>query len=206
VDNLLSLGGRGDTPESVADGRIADWDEIAAMNYASPYPWFFEGLVCHAQNKMEEADACYENALVNPAFDAECGKALMVLGAMPSDELEALKEKLEGLEDEIFAAYTPEPTDVPRDVRCFDDVYLCLRAREALEANETDYRGALRYYEAALKVNPFEGDNFAGCALLCLYLNDIDRTFFYVNEGLYVDPEHEGLNRLADMLNEEGAK
>jgi hypothetical protein len=36
-----------------------------------------------------------------------------------------------------------------------------------------------------------------------LYLGEIDKTFFYVNEGLFVDPEHEGLNHIAAILNGE---
>ena len=36
-----------------------------------------------------------------------------------------------------------------------------------------------------------------------LYLGEIEQAFFYVNEGLFVDPEHEGLNEIAELLNEE---
>lgn len=206
VDCLLTAKGGKPVSDSSSDELPPDWDTIAAMNYASPYPWFFQGLADQAEGRTNEAEACYENALVNPAFDSEYGKALFVLGAMPAGELKTLQKKLTGLEDQIFAVYTPEPADIPWDARSFDDVYLCLRARETLQADETNYRGALRYYQAAVAVNPFDGDNFAGCALMCLYLNDSDRTFYYVNEGLYVDPNHEGLNRLAGLLNQEEAQ
>lgn len=40
-----------------------------------------------------------------------------------------------------------------------------------------------------------------GCALMHLYLKEMDEAFFYVNEGLFVDPKHEGLNKMADILN-----
>lgn len=203
VDCLLYSGGGANGPGNVTGGRKSDWDEIAAMNYTSPYPWFFEGLVLQVQGMNEDAALCYEKALMNPAFDAENGEILKILAEMPEDELKGLKNRLTGLEDSIFAAYTPEPGNYPRSELGFDDRYLRAKAQETLRKKETDYRGALRHFEAALKVNPFEGDNFVGCALMSLYLDDIDGTFFYVNEGLYIDPGHEGLNRIADILNGE---
>ncbi len=36
-----------------------------------------------------------------------------------------------------------------------------------------------------------------------LHLDEIEKTYFYVNEGLYVDPDHEGLQQIADVLNGE---
>jgi tetratricopeptide (TPR) repeat protein len=202
TDCLLYLKGEGKTLEEVAGGRMSDWDEIAAMNYASPYPWFFEGLVYHAENKRDAAEACYEKALVNPAFNSEYSQSLMVLAALNVRELKTVKNKLTRLEDQIYAVFTPESGDAARELLCFDDEYLRARARETLETDK-NYNEALRFYQAALAVNPYEGDNFAGCALMCLYLDDADRLFFYVNEGLYVDPGHEGLNQLAGLLNGE---
>lgn len=205
VDCLLYLGGEGKTLDDVVDGRRADWDDIAALNYASPYPWFFEGLVYHAQDKKDAAVTCYEKAIVYPSFDAENSEALMALAAMKVYELKAVKAQLTEMEDQIFAVYKPELNNNPRELLSFSDQYLRAKARETLESDPAGFKAALRYYEAALAVNPFEGDNFAGCALMCLYLDDIDRLFFYVNEGLFVDPENEGLNQLASMLNEEAS-
>lgn len=91
---------------------------------------------------------------------------------------------LAALEGKISAVYEWEQTDYPRETLGFDDVYLRTLVKECLETNPTDYRRALRHYEAALKVNPFEGDNFVGCALMHLYLEEMDEAFFYVNEGL----------------------
>ena len=39
-----------------------------------------------------------------------------------------------------------------------------------------------------------------------MYLGDIEQTFFYVNEGMFVDPEHEGLNKIAELLNQEAGQ
>jgi tetratricopeptide (TPR) repeat protein len=201
VDSLLHLKGEGQSLEKLVEGRMSEWDKIAAMNYASPYPWYFEGLVYNMQDNKDAAQACYEKALLNPAFSAEHNEALSVMLAMSVKDLKAIREKLIGLEDKIFAAYKPEKTAYPREQLGFSDNYLRTMARESLVANPTNYRGALGHYEAALKVNPFEGDNFVGCALMHLYLDEIDKAFFYVNEGLFVDPGHEGLNKIADILN-----
>ncbi|HBR03135.1 MAG TPA: hypothetical protein DD738_11020 [Ruminiclostridium sp.] len=201
ADNLISQKSEGRSLEEISDGRMTDWNEIASMSYASPYPWYFEGLIFNAQGKNDEAQACYEKALLNPAFSAEHDETLSVMLMMSVEELEATREKLAALEDKIFAVYKPEQTVYPREALGFDDVYLCTLAKECLASDTTDYRGALRHYKAALKVNPYEGDNFVGCALMHLYLEEMDEVFFYVNEGLFVDPEHEGLNKMADILN-----
>lgn len=203
IDCLLYLKGEGETLEDVVAGRLDDWDKIAAYNYVSPYPHFFEGLVCHIQDMETEALGCYEKAIVNPAFNAEYGESLTVLAGMQITGLKSVKERLAGIEDRIFSAYQPERTDYPRHVLGFDDKYLRTLAREALEACQTDYREALRHYKAALAVNPFDGDNFVGCALMHLHMDEAKEAIFYVNEGLFVDPEHQGLNRIADVLNGE---
>ena len=201
VDSLLYMKGEGKSLEEVIGKRLKNWNEIASMNYATPYPYYFEGLVYNAEAKNDYAERCYEKALLNPAFSSDKGEALVVLEIMPVGELTTLKKKLTALEDQIYVVYHPQKSTIPRYELNFSDAYLRTAAKDKLTANDKDYRGALRYYEAALAVNPFEGDNFAGCALMNLYMNDIDKTYYYVNEGLFVDPKHEGLTRIADILN-----
>ncbi len=203
IDCLLYLKGEGDTLEDVVGERPGNWDEIAEMNFASPYPYFFEGLVYNSQGKNEDAEKCYQKALVNPKFSAENDKSLLILDILSVSELKSVKKKLTMLEDKIYEVYSPIKSTYPRSHLNYSDKYLRTLAKECLTVNENDYRGALRHYEAALAVNPFEGDNFVGCALMHMYLGDIDQTFFYVNEGLFVDPEHEGLNKIAELLNQE---
>lgn len=205
ADCLISLKSKSQTPNEPSDGRLGDWGKIASLNYASPYPWYFEGLVYNLQDHNDKARACYEKALLNPAFSAEHDEALTVMLTMSVKELKDVRTKLTKLEDKIFAVYKPKQTTYPREALGSNDVYLRILARECLAANPSDYRGALRHYEAALRVNPFEGDNFLGCALMHLYLEETDKTFFYVNEGLFVDPKHEGLKKIADILNKEAS-
>ena len=203
VDCLLYLKGEGKSLDEVVGERMGDWDRIASLNYAVPYPWYFEGLIYNTQGKNAAAQSCYEKALLNPAFSPEHDEALSVLHIMTVNELKSIKVKLTELEDKIYTDYKPEHTGYPREELGFSDSYLRTLARESLLNDPTDYRGALRHYEAALRVNPFEGDNFVGCALMHLYLGEMDETYFYVNEGLFVDPEHEGLNNIAAILNRE---
>jgi len=205
VDNLLAIQ-QGGNLEQIVDDRISDWDAIAAMNYSSFYPWVFEGIVYHAKGETDKAQVCYENAAMNPSFNPDIDTALLLLGAMTENELKTLREKLIKHEEEIYADYTPKGTNYPRDPMGYDDSYLRYLAKEALKANENDYAGALRHFEAALAVNPFEGDNYTGCALMCLYLDDTDCMYDYINEGLYADPDHKELNALAEMLNKGVAK
>lgn len=203
VDTLLHMAGEGANLEEVLGDRTGDWDALASFNYASPFPWLFQGLSLHAQNRAEEAQECYHNAALNPDFDIKSGDVILFeLANMSGDELKTFKEKLTKLEDRIYATYTPEPNLYPRDKYGFSALYLTSLAQEELEASEGDFTGALRHYEAALSVDPFDGDNFVSCALACLYLGDMDKTFFYVNEGLLADPQHEGLSVLAKRLNE----
>ena len=206
IDCLLYLEGEGDSLEDLVGERPGNWDEIAAQNYASPYPYFFEGLVYNSQGKNEDAKKCYEKALVNPKFSAENDKSLLILDILSASELKSVKTKLTMLEDKIYEVYNPDKSTYPRSHMNYSDKYLRTLAKETLTANEYDYREALRHYEAALAVNPFEGDNFVGCALMNIYLGEVEQTFFYVNEGLFVDPEHEGLNKIAELLNQEGGQ
>lgn len=205
ADRLISLKCEDRPAEDASGEQTEEWNEIAAMSYASPYPWYFEGLVFSAQGQNDEARACYENALLNSAFSPEHDEALSVMLAMTETELQTVREKAVALEEQIFAVWKPEKTSYPRLELGFDDAYLRALARECLASEPADYQGALRHYEAALKVDPFEGDNFVGCALAHLYLGETGRTFFYINEGLFVDPEHEGLKKIADALNGEGS-
>lgn len=203
VDTLLHVGGEGATLEEVVGSRIADWDEIAAYNYASPFPWVFEGLSLHAQDKLEEAQECYYNAALNPEYDLENGGVTVyVLAMLDNDDLKELKHKLTGLEDQIYEAGIAEPSKCPRDKYCFSDEYLNALGQEELIASDGDFANAMVYFETALVVAPFNGDNYASCAIASLYSGDMDKTIFYVNEGLWADPDHEGLNLMAELLNE----
>lgn len=56
--------------------------------------------------------------------------------------------------------------------------------------------------EAALRIDPFDANNYAVCALACFYLGEYEDMAVYVYEGLLVSPEHEGLNAMYQLLKE----
>ncbi len=201
VDCLLYLRGEGNSLEEVSQGRLSSWESIAKINYGCPYPWFFEGLVQHVQGNNTEAQALYQMAMLNPVFDAENNQPLLSLGELSVSELKTIKSKLVALEDPLYDEFEPPINDYPRSEYVFDDVHLTLLGRTALEKNPMDYKGALRHFKAALTVNPFEGDYFSACALMYFYLDEPDLMYFYVNEGLFVDPGHLGLQELAEAMN-----
>lgn len=109
-----------------------NWDKIASMNYSSPYPYYFEGLVYNYQEKSDDARKCYEKALVNPSFSPAEDESLSVMLAMSADELKSVKSRLIELEDMIFAVYRPDDTVYPRSELNFSDEYLRTLARETL--------------------------------------------------------------------------
>ena len=67
VDCLLELGG---TPFP-DDSRLRDWDEIAALSWATPYPYLFEGFVHDAKGERDAAVSCYKSAYNNANISEE---------------------------------------------------------------------------------------------------------------------------------------
>lgn len=51
-------------------------------------------------------------------------------------------------------------------------------------------------YEAAVQANPFNTRNFAGAALLSVQNGDSVKAARYLNEGLLIDANNEGLRIL----------
>lgn len=137
IDCLLYLEGEGDTLEDVVGDRPGNWDEIAAMNFASPYPYFFEGVVYNSKGKNEDAKRCYEKALVNPKFSAENDKSLLILDVLTVSELKSAKKKLMAIEDKIYKVYSPVKSTYPRTHLNYSDKYLRTLAKECLTANSS---------------------------------------------------------------------
>ncbi|MBO4797372.1 MAG: hypothetical protein J5494_01150, partial [Candidatus Methanomethylophilaceae archaeon] len=72
VESILWLKGEGDTMESFTSGsRYTGWETIAEINYASPYPSYFEGLLLEIQGKYEECIGPYAAASIMPLFPEE---------------------------------------------------------------------------------------------------------------------------------------
>ena len=186
VDNILCLKGEGKTLSEVVGEAYGNWDTIASLSYASPYPYYFEGLVYQIQGKEEDAKKCYTNAIMNPSFPQK-GVSFYYLNDLSVKELYILKEELVTLERNIYTEYTPDGGSCKRDPMNFSDEYLRALAKEALEQNPADFEEARQYYITALKVNPFEPKNFTSLALYAIYMEDMDSAVYYTNEGLWID-------------------
>lgn len=199
IDNLIVLKGGGDGLAAVVGDAYGDWDTIASISYVSPYPYYFEGLVYHVQGQMEEASECYRNAIQNPNFP-EGGLSFYFLNDLSIDELLVLKEDLVAMENSIYATYTPTFSSLERNPLYFSDAYLRAAALEALRQHPADTVAAQTYYSMALKVNPFDPKNFTALALLAIESGDVESAVYYINEGLWIDPEDSTLNQLADQF------
>ena len=187
--------------EENADERIADWDIIASMGWGSPAAYFFEGLVCQAQGKTDEAAACWAKAAVNPVFESG-GDTLKGIANIKGDALRRLRDEAARVEDEIFKLYTPVFYTVPRHENNCDPVYLSKQGAACLEQDEPDPASALTYYCAALSVNPFSGYNYACCVVAYIAMGDGDAAEEYLTEGLIIDPENKTLNELIGKIGE----
>ena len=199
VDNILCLKEEGKTLSEVVGEAYGNWDAIASISYASPYPSYFEGLVYQIQGKEEDAKTCYTNAIMNPSFPKQ-GVSFYYLNDLSVKELTILKEELVTLERSIYKEYKPDEGTCKRDPMNFNDEYLRALAKEALEQNPADYEAAHQYYTIALKVNPFEPKNFSCLALYAIYMEDMDNAVYYTNEGLWIDEKDEALNKIRLLL------
>ena len=199
VDCLLYMKGEGNTLAGVVGDRLNDWDEIAALGYASPYPYLFEGIVEETDGKTDAASDCYQKAACNPDLLAN-SEYLKTLLLLDKPALKRLKAKLTALEDKIFAVYAPAGVSIPRNENNFDAAWLRAQGRDALGNSPEDYEAALAYYLAALSVDPYDGDNYAGCAVLYMYMEDAQTAIRYLNAGLFVDPENDALNTVLKSL------
>jgi len=198
VDNLIAQRD-GTALEAVVGDRLGDWDQIAALGYASAYPYLFQGFVADAQGHADEAAALYAKALLNPRL-LEHSEYLKSVTQLDSAALGRVKAKLTALEDKIFAVYAPPGLGIPRDERNFNDAWLRLQAQDKLKQTADDYDGALAFYRAAVAVNPYNGDNYAGCATMYLFKGDAGAALHYINDGLIVDSSNAPLVTMLDSV------
>ena len=208
VDHILDMKGESKYLDDVADAEdtnvmakpiYKDWESIAAISPASPYPYYFEGLIYHIQGNESKAREAYKNALINPLF-SENSAAFYYLNELSIEELSKMRDDLAVIESDLYAIFSPRPYGLERHPMNFNDEYLRAKAKDVLEKEPNEYTEALRYYTAALRVNPFDAKNYASCALISIFNNDVDEAITCVNEGLWVDENNKELNQIAAWL------
>ena len=194
VENILWLKGEGDSIEDITNGsRYAGWDEIAAVSYASPYPYYFEGLLYHVQGIEDESTACYTAALMNPAYP-EDGVDFYYLKNMEVADLYKLRDELRELENAVYALITQSPVMIERDKYSFYPEYLRAKGAEALENG--DNAGALAYAKAAVTNDCFDPLNYKSAVICAIAAEDTEAAGKYLDAGLFIAPEDDGLKQL----------
>ena len=198
VECILWLKGEGDTLDSfTADSRYSGFDRIAEINYASPYPSYFEGLLYEVQGKYDECVTPYAYASIMPMFPEE-GLDFYYLKKMSIDGLYELRDSLREVEEEIYGVYSPVLTGHEWDRKLFDTEYLL--GMSASEISESEYESALFYAKQALKSNPFIERSWQNAAACAMYAEQLELMGEYVEEGLAIFPEDEKLLILKQVL------
>jgi tetratricopeptide (TPR) repeat protein len=196
ADELLAANGEA----APATERLSDWDEIGGLNFAEWSVWMFQGIAFQVKGDADAAKTCFANAAINPEFSAESAEALFQIAVLEVSELKTLSQSLAEREDKIYAVWEPKAILFPRGEYCHDDKYLIANGLEATEAE--DFSAALAAFEAAIRVNPANADAFSAAATVYLYMEDVDAAGYYIDEGLFADPNHAGLLKLLDAYNE----
>ena len=198
AEYILWLKGEGDTLASFTSGsRYTGWDTIAEINYASPYANYFEGLLLEVQGKFEECTEPYAWASVMPAFPKE-GLDFYYLKNLSADKLYELRDDLRGLENSIYAVYTPVLTGAEWDRELFDKEFLIAKSSDHVKSGE--YETALWYAKNALKADPFDVTVWRNAAMCAMYALDMEQMGEYVDEGLAIFPQDETLSMLRESM------
>ena len=191
VENILFLRGEGGSLDNLTgNGRYAGWDDIAALSYASPYPYYFEGLLSQIKGDNGRAKSCYKAALLNPAYPAD-GVDFLYLKDMGTSDLYKLRNDLLAREDAVYSLYTPNPSKIARDAYNFFPEYLRAKAKEALDNGNG--AGALAFAKAAALNDSFDVLNYRSAALCAILAGELETAAEYINAGLIYAPEDEGL-------------
>ena len=198
VDCLLDM--KGSAPAE--DGRLRDWDMIAALGWASPYPYFFEGVILEAGGDSAGAEECYRKAALNPNF-IEGMDDFKTLAGLDEKALNGLKTTLEEIEDRIFEATNgPQFISIPRDENNFSVEFMREKGMALLEVGNENLQAALPYYQNAVRLNPKDGDNYVNLAIVYLYMDDGESMADCIRDGMDADPDNERLAFLTDKMKE----
>ena len=208
VERLLWLKGEGEDFDSLTSGsRYTNWDEIAEICYASPYPYYFEGLIYELQGKTEEAASAYTYAAIMGNYPDK-GLDFRYFKNMSVTELYALRDRLRGYEDRIYGEYRPVLHGYGRTPYNFSAEYLCADAMELLDAGR--YEEAMVPAIYAVRIRPKSADCWVCAITAAYYADDAYTATKWLEEALRYFPDHEGLNALAssfiDVNNENGGE
>ncbi len=208
VERLLWLKGEGEDFDSLTSGsRYTNWDEIAEICYASPYPYYFEGLIYDVQGKTDEAAEAYLHASVMGNYP-EKGLDFGYMRSMSVTELYALRDKLRGYEDKIYGEYRPVLHGYERTPYNFSAEYLCADALELIDAGRYEEATVPAIY--AVRIQPKTVECWICAITAASYADEAYTATKLLEEALRYFPDHEGLKALAssfkDVRDENGGE
>lgn len=198
VERVLWLKGEGEDFASLSEGsRYTDWDRIAELCCASPYPYYFEGLLYDFQGKTDEAAEAYTYASNMTNYPAE-GLDLWYLKDMSVGDLYALRDELRKEEDKIYEVYTPVFYGYERSFYASFAEYLYADAAELFEAGR--YPESVIPARYAVRINPKNEDHWTQAVASALYADDPHQAAAWLEEGLKYFPNSEKLDAFYKAL------
>jgi hypothetical protein len=198
IEQILYLRGEGESLDALTEGsRFTDWNTIAEINYSSPFPYYFEGLLYQFQGKTEEAAQAYNGALASPLFPDD-GLDFYHLRNMEISELYELRDRLREMETAIYTAYSPVISGYMRDAMNGNAEYMVIQS--ALAVNEKDFPLAFTRARIAVQNDPFNPDSIVCAASAAITCGEYVQAARYIDNGLLLAPEDEGLNRLRELF------
>ena len=198
AERVLWLKGEGDDFASLSEGsRYTDWDRVAELCFASPYPYYFEGLLYEFQGKTDEAAEAYTYASNMTDFPEE-GLDLRYLKDMSVEELYALRDELRKEEDKIYEVYTPVFYGYERSFYASFAEYLYADAAELFEAGR--YPESVIPARYAVRINPKNEDHWTQAVASALYADDPHQAAAWLEEGLKYFPDSKKLDAFYKAL------
>lgn len=194
IEKLLWLRGEGESFEELSEGsRFADFDSLGKLCHASPFPFYFEGLICEFQGENDRAEELYKYAAVM-SFFPDNGMDFYYLRNLEIGELYALRDTLCGIENDVYAEFVPVLYDYPRTVYSSIAEYLYLDAMELLEAGK--YAEAVVPARLAVRIDPDEDDFWVAAVSAAMYADEPYQAVLFLEEGLKYCPDSEKLDAM----------
>ena len=163
-----------------------------STSLVSPYEDLFRGLVADYRGQGEEAKQFYMLALLNPYLDRSLSD-FSFLVTMPTDDLYDLSAELDVLARDYRAAMTDDSFYLgqPALIHWSAEYFREMGKKELNKEKNPELYIAIRYYEAALRADPFDPVNYEILARLCALVHNFRKMETLVNEGLVLDPDNE---------------
>lgn len=198
VEHILWLKGEGDSFDALTAGsRYTDWDPLGELCFASPYPYYFEGLLYDVQGMEKEAGEAYSRASIMTNFP-DGGLDFYYLKDMSVTDLYALRDKLRATENGIYEYYSPVIYGYERSVYASSAEYLLLDAYELLE--HESYEAAMVPARYGIRQNPKNEDGWVIAVTAAMYADEPYQAAKWLEEGLKYFPKSEGLGILRKAL------